>query len=78
MELDACAVMFWPALKTSSKSLKGYWWNAEDVIGMCQNKVVMGNKVHDVTYKYPDPDNPGSVKWPWRFSTAIACHTRCE
>ena len=76
VELDGCAIMFWPALKTSSKSLKGYWWTAEDVTGMGQNKVIMGNKIHDVTYQHPDPDNSSSnIIWPWRFGTAIACYS---
>ena len=76
VELDGCAVMFWPALKTDSKSLKGYWWTAEDVIGMGQNKVVVGNKIHDVTYQHPNPDDSSSkVIWPWSFSTAIASYS---
>lgn len=64
VELDSCAhaVMFWPALKLKFyKSLKGYWWTAEDVIDMGQNKVVVGNKIHDVTYQHPAPDNPGNI-----------------
>ena len=76
VELDACAVMFWPGLKSSSSSLKGYWWTAEDVVGMGANKVVMGNKIHDVTYEHPDPDDTSSkIVWPWSFSTAIACYS---
>ncbi|MCG8621340.1 MAG: hypothetical protein MJE68_04960, partial [Proteobacteria bacterium] len=63
-------------LKTDSKSLKGYWWTAEDVIGMGQNKVVVGNKIHDVTYQHPNPDDSSSkVIWPWSFSTAIASYS---
>lgn len=74
VELDGCAVMFWPGLKTSTKGLK-FWWTAEDVIGMGQNKIVVGNKIHDVTYKHPDPDNTTSnIIWPWRFGAAIACY----
>ena len=57
VELDGCPVMFWPALKTDSKSLKGYRWTAEDMIGMGENKVVVGNKIHDVTYQHPNPDD---------------------
>ena len=38
VELDGCAVMFWPGLKSSSTNLKTYWYDAEDVIGMGQNK----------------------------------------
>ena len=34
VELDACAVMFWPGLKSSSTNLKTYWWDAEDIIGL--------------------------------------------
>ena len=75
VELDGCAVMFWPALKSSSKGFKSYWWTAEDVIGMGQNKVVIGNKIHDVTYQHPNPDTNDSIIWPWSFSTAIACYS---
>ena len=76
VELDGCAVMFWPGLKSSSTGLKGYWWTAEDVIGMGENKVVLGNKVHDVTYQHPDPDDTKSgVIWAWSFGTAIASYS---
>ena len=75
VELDGCAVMFWPALKTSSNGLKSYWWTAEDVIGMGHNKVVVGNKVHDVTYQHPNPDESSNIIWPWSFSTAIASYS---
>ena len=75
VELDGCAVMFWPALKTTSEGLK-FWWTAEDVMGMGQNKVVIGNKIHDVTYQHPDPaDTSSNIVWPWRFGTAIACYS---
>lgn len=42
------------------------------------NKVVVGNKIHDVTYQHPDSDNPGSIisyAWPWSFSAAIASYS---
>jgi polygalacturonase len=49
IELDACAVMLWPGLKSSTTSwkLKDYWYSATDVVGMGQNKLVLGNLVHD-------------------------------
>ena len=72
IELDGCAVMFWPELKSSSTNLKMYWWNAEDIIGMGQNKIVLGNKIHDVTYEHPNPELNSGIIWPWSFSTAIA------
>ncbi len=76
VELDGCAVMFWPGLKSSSTSIKGYWYTAEDVVGMGQNKIVLGNKIHDVTYQHPDPDDTSSkIIWPFSFSTAIACYS---
>ena len=49
VEMDGCAVMFWPGLKSFSTNIKTYWWEATDVIGMGQNKIVLGNKIHDVT-----------------------------
>ena len=45
VELDGCAVMFWPALKTTIQGLK-FWWAAEVVIGIGQNNVVIGNMSH--------------------------------
>ena len=77
IELDGCAVMLWPALKTVSGpvNLKTYFFEATDVIGMGQNKLVLGNKIHDVTYKHPDPSNTTGNTWPFRFGTAIACYT---
>lgn len=75
VELDGCAIMFWPALKTTIQGLK-FWWTAEDVIGMGTNKVVVGNKIHDVTYKHPNPGNSSENNvWPWRFGAAIACYS---
>ena len=76
VELDGCAVMFWPGLKSSSKSFKSYWYTAEDVVGMGQNKVVVGNKIHDVTYQHPNPDESNSnITWPYSFSTALASYS---
>ena len=76
VELDGCAVMFWPGLKSSSTSIKGYWWLAEDVLGMGKNKVVLGNKIHDVTYQHPNPDDPSDkTVWPFSFGIAIACYS---
>jgi hypothetical protein len=76
VELDGCAVMFWPGLKTISKyTLKSYWYQATDVVGMGMNKLVLGNKIHDVTYKHPNPDDPNGNIWPWSFSTAIASYS---
>ena len=75
MELDGCAVMFWPGLKTTTQGLK-FWWTAEDVTGMGMNKIVVGNKIHDVTYQHPDPaDTSSKIIWPWRFGAAIACYS---
>jgi len=34
VEMDGCAVMFWPGLKSSSTKIKTYWYDAEDVLGM--------------------------------------------
>ena len=67
--------MFWPGLKSSSTNLKLYWWEAEDIIGMGQNKIVVGNKIHDVTYEHPDPSVNSDIIWPWSFSTAIASYS---
>ena len=75
VELDGCAVMFWPGLKSSSTNLKTYWYDAEDIIGMGQNKIVVGNKIHDVTYEHPDPSVNSDIIWPWSFSTAIAIYS---
>ena len=77
VEMDGCAIMFWPGLKTTQNyNMKTYWYEATDVIGMGMNKIVVGCKIHDVTLQYPDPDNTkGGNIWPWRFSTAIACYT---
>ena len=73
VELDGCAVMFWPGLKTiNNYDLQTYWYEATDVIGMGENKVVLGNKIHDVTYQHPGTT---SNIWPWRFSTALACYS---
>lgn len=49
IELDACAVMLWPGLTSSTTSwkLKDYWWTATAVTGAGQNKLVLGNLVHD-------------------------------
>ena len=67
--------MFWPGLKSSSTNLKTYWWEAEDIIGLGQSKIVMGNKIHDVTYEHPDPAVNNGIIWPWSFSTAIAYYS---
>ena len=76
IDLNGCAVMFWPGLKTVSKyTFKSYWFEATDVEGMGSNKLVLGNKVHEVTYKYPDPDQKSGSIWPWSFSTAIASYS---
>ena len=77
VELDGCAIMFWPALKTvSSYNLKTYWFEATDVEGMGSNKLVLGNKIHDVTYQHPDPDDKSNkIVWPWRFSMALASYS---
>ena len=77
IEMDGCAVMLWPALKTVSGpvNLKTYIFEATDVIGMGQNKIVLGNKIHDVTYEHPDPTNTTDNIWPWRFGTALACYS---
>ena len=56
-------------------NLKLYWWEAEDIIGMGQNKIVVGNKIHDVTYEHPDPSVNSDIIWPWSFSTAIASYS---
>ena len=73
IELDGCAVMFHPTLKPNAEGIK-YWKKAEDV---GQNKVVIGNKIHDVTFQHPDPDNSSSynIIWPWTFGIAIACYS---
>lgn len=77
IEMDGCSVMLWPGLKTvgGSFNLKTYWYQATDVIGMGQNKLVLGNKIHDVTYKYPNPEEKSGNIWPWTFGMAIACYS---
>ena len=46
------------------------------IFGTGQNKVIIGNNIHDVTYQHPDPaDTSSNIIWPWRFSTAIACYS---
>jgi hypothetical protein len=76
VDLDGCAVMLWPALKTVSPyNFKSYWFDATDVLGMGSNKLVLGNKIHDVTYQYPDPDTKSGNVWPWAFSTALASYS---
>ena len=76
IELDGCAVMFHPTLKPNAEGIK-YWKKAEDVVGLGQNKVVIGNKIHEVTFQHPDPDNSSSynIIWPWTFGIAIACYS---
>lgn len=77
IELDGCPIMFWPSLKTVSGSfnLKTYWYEATDVIGMGTNKIVLSNKLHDITYKHPDPQTTSGNIWPWSFGTAIGCYS---
>lgn len=78
LNLDGCAIMLWPGLKSSAKptQLKDYWYEATDVDGLGSNKVVLGNKVSNVVFGYPDPDTTSGNQWPWRFSTAIAVYTQ--
>ena len=39
---------------------------AEDVNSMGENKLVLGNKIHDVAYLHPDPDDTGDkTVWPY-------------
>jgi len=78
LNLDGCAIMLWPGLVSSAKptDLKDYWWEATDVQGMGSNKVVLGNKVSNVMFGYPDPDHTSGNEWPWRFSTAIAAYSQ--
>ena len=40
-----------------------------------QKKIIVGNKVHDVTYKHPNPEENSGIMWPWSFSTAIASYS---
>lgn len=76
VELDGCAVMLWPALKTiSGYNFKTYWFEATEVIGMGENKIVLGNKIHDVTYSHLSAITNTTNTWPWAFSTAIACYS---
>ena len=76
VELNGCAVMFWPGLKTVSHyNMKSYWFEATDVIGMGWNKLVLSNEIHDVTFQHPDPDSKSGNIWPWAFSTAIASYS---
>jgi len=53
VKVDGCVVMFWTGLKSSSTNIKA---GAEDVIVIGKNKIVVGNKIHDVIYEYPDPE----------------------
>lgn len=76
LDLSGCAVMFWPALKTvSNYNLKTYFYEATDVTGMGKNKLVFGNRIRDVSYKYPDPSSTSGNIWPYRWSTAIAVYS---
>ena len=76
LDLIGCAVMFWPALKTvPDYNLKTYFYEATDVAGMGQNKLVFGNRLQDISYKYPDPSTASGNLWPYRWSTAIAVYT---
>ena len=40
-----------------------------------RTKIVVGNKIHDVTYEHPDPAVNNGITWPWSFSTAIASYS---
>ena len=67
--------MLHPTLKPNAEGIK--YWKKADVIGLGQNKVVIGNKIHDVTFQHPDTDNSSSynIIWPWTFGIAIACYS---
>eukprot|EP00117_Sycon_ciliatum_P024518 scpid60111/ scgid6246/ len=76
LDLSGCAVMLWPALNSPSKfNLKSYFYYATDVLGMGSNKLVFGNRIRDVSYKYPDPASPTGNIWPYRWSAAIAAYS---
>eukprot|EP00039_Didymoeca_costata_P033643 m.43363 g.43363 ORF g.43363 m.43363 type:complete len:490 (+) comp9972_c0_seq1:40-1509(+) len=84
IDLDGCAVMFWPTLGPNPVSFKSYWYGATKVIGLGTNKLVLGNRVRNVNLGNPSPSiemfgsntsTTSSAVWPWSFSTAIAVYS---
>lgn len=82
VDLDACAVMLWPALGPNPVSMKTYWYYATEILGMGKNKLVLGNRVRNVNYGHSSPADgdwgKATIKgtaWPWSFSTAIALYS---
>jgi hypothetical protein len=76
--LDQCAVMLWPALKSTNTTEmhEAYWFDATDVLGMGNNKLVLSNVVRDVSLGRASPiDAANKNVLPYVFSTAIAVYT---
>ena len=81
---QGCAIMFWPNLKSTYKlSYQSYWYYAEEVIGAGSNKLIIGNKVQDVSLGNPQPREAWydtvvinkTSPWPFSFSNPIAGYT---
>ena len=83
INLQACAVMFWPNLKSSAKlSYESYWFQATEALGAGKNKIVIGNKITDVSLGNPQPSDQWandlklpSNPWPYMFSIAISVYS---
>lgn len=83
INLQACAVMFWPNLKSTAKlSYQSYWFDATQALGAGVNKIVIGNKITDVSLGNPQPGDQWTTDlkiptnpWPWAFSIAIAVYS---
>lgn len=82
LDLDGCAIMLWPELTgpqvPAAWDLKKTWYFAEGSAGMGCNKVVLSNRVHDVSYSNPDAPwhtyTSGNT-WPWSFGVAISVYS---
>lgn len=83
VDLDGCAVMFWPSLGDQPLSMKSYWFEASSVKGMGSNKLVLGNRIRNVNYDdfnpadgaWGKPSSGATSPWPWPFSTAVAVYS---
>ena len=56
INLQGCAVMFWPLLSGGgSPSFQNYWYEATSVTGAGSNKLILSNKITDVSLGNPSP-----------------------
>ena len=78
--LKGCSIMFWPHLSPYSPNYQTYWYDATSVIGAGKNKLILSNKIQDVSLGNPSPGSEWPTvtiskdPWPYRFGHAIAVY----